>query len=338
MPWLKRNLVLVVAGVVALGLLGFAGYFLFNKVNDERQVTEQLDQATEQLKTLVNRDPHPGTPKVNNIAAAKEENKKLQAFVDDLRKYFVPPALPAHLNSRDFRLLLDTTITALQAETVKSGVKTPDTNYWFTFSGISRTMTFADNALEPLSSQLVDVKNIIGVLCDAKVNSLVSLKRAPTTSIDNTTTAAQDYHGLKASTNEWTVSMPYEVTFYGFSSEIASVLEGFIHSPECFVVKNVVVGHASTDQQSQEAPVYPMGGMRPGYPGSGGMDPALMSRYGLGSRYGGGRPMPQMQQPVAPRPVARPTSNNVLEEKMLQVTLTVDAVKLKPSQTAAKKT
>ena len=53
MKWLKKNLALVVGGVVALGLLGFAIVFLLAKKQAGEEVTTQLNEQTEELKKLV---------------------------------------------------------------------------------------------------------------------------------------------------------------------------------------------------------------------------------------------------------------------------------------------
>lgn len=97
MPWLKRNLVLVVGGLIALGLLGFAGYFLYNKIQLEQGVSVQLDESTTKLKNLVGRDPHPGTHDMDNIGTAKTELKKLESFLGEVKHYFLPEIGRAHV-------------------------------------------------------------------------------------------------------------------------------------------------------------------------------------------------------------------------------------------------
>ena len=59
MNWLKKNLFLALGGVVALGLLGFAIFFLLTRKQVVDEVTEQLNTRTQELKDLVSRDPHP---------------------------------------------------------------------------------------------------------------------------------------------------------------------------------------------------------------------------------------------------------------------------------------
>ena len=70
MKWLKKNLFLVAGGLVALGLLGFAIFFLINSKQAVDEVSAQLSGQTEELKSLATHDPHPNQ---ENIEAARKE-------------------------------------------------------------------------------------------------------------------------------------------------------------------------------------------------------------------------------------------------------------------------
>lgn len=325
MQWIKRNLFLVLGGVAALALLAFAGLYLSAKIQQARGVTEELNTATGRLEGLARRDPYPNP---ENITAAKEEGARVQGFLAEVEKHFLPAPFPQELNNMEFRTYLDNTRAQLIAEAQRAGVEVP-TNYWFTFAAQSGLMNFSADTLRPLATQLSDVRTICDVLFDAKVNSLLWLKRAPVATQDRAL-GSQDYLSAKAVTNTWSVVMPYEVAFQGFSSELAAVLDGLARLPQCFMVTNVVVEPAATasstmdDQSASLASRYGMG-----------PDPmrALQDRYGgMGGRYGSrGRmtPMvPQIPQPVRPPPRG-PTT--VLDEKPLRFTLSVQAVKLKPT-------
>ena len=331
MQWIKRNLFLVAGGVVALALLGVAGFYLLTKIQQDKIVTEELSAATLRLEGIAKRDPYPNA---ENITAAKDEGRRLETFKADVEKHFQSALFPAELNNMEFRTYLDNTRSKLLSDARRAGVEVP-TNYWFTFSAQKGAMTFTASSLQPLATQLADIRTICGVLFDAKVNSLLWLKRAAIDSQD--TAGSQDYLSIKATTNSWSVTMPYEVAFQGFSSELASVLEGMARLPHCFMVTNIVVEPAAPAgggvEERQCNDVYSADGIRPPGPGQ---STLLQNRYGMGGggRYGsrGGR-MPMMpQQPVQPivRPAARgPTT--ILDEKPLRFTLSVQAVKLKPA-------
>jgi hypothetical protein len=324
MQWIKRNLFLVGGGIVALALLGFAGFYLYTKIQQDNAVSEELSAATTKLETLAKRDPYPNP---DNIKAAKDEGKRLQGFLGDVEKHFAGAPYPAQLDSREFRAYLDTTRAKLLNDAQKAGVEVP-TNYWFTFGAQKGSFNFPANSLIPLASQLADIQSMCQVLFDAKVNSLVWLRRVPVDSQDNL--GSQDYLNAKAVTNSWGVIFPYEVTFNGFSSQLATVLEGLDRLPYCFIVTNIVVEPAANAASPTEGSpfVNPYANMA--------TDPQAMlaqrygaSRYGMASRYGNRYAgAPQMMQPV--QPVVQSGPRTILDEKPLRFILYVQAVKLKP--------
>ena len=312
MGWLKRNLGLVISGVVALGLLGLAGWYLWGKMGEEAAVSEQLDQQTAKFKEILSRPVTPGSGPTNNIMRAKEENKKLQEFAGELRRHLAPPELPKDLNNREFRVLLDNTVAGLQKEAETLGIGLPGKDYWFTFQAQKQMVEF--KPLEALAAQAVDIREICEILFKARVHSLGGLKRVAMASED---TGATDYlTERKATTNDVTIITPYEVTFQGFSTELARVMEGFVGAERCFIVKTVGVDKAP-------APPAAAGSAAPAR-----FEPTpqqlMMNRYGLGGR------------PVAPPAGAAPAPRaankgpvSALDENKLKFTLQVDSVRLK---------
>src|ERR1051325_2578029 len=182
MNWLKRNLFLVGGGVVALGLLGFAIFFLLTRKSDVDQVTGELAARTDEWKQLVARDPYPNQ---ENIDRAKAEQKKLAAFLEQTRKFFVPVAtFPTNLDGATFKNLLETTISELVHDADKSGVSLPSSNrYDFTFKPQRSSLDFAPGTLAPLAMQVSEIKAICDVLFDARIHTLVGLRRAPVAKI-----------------------------------------------------------------------------------------------------------------------------------------------------------
>src|SRR5438093_2358840 len=243
MNWLKRNLFLVVGGVVALALLGFAIFFLLTRKNMVDVVTAELNTRSEEWKQLVAAEPYPNQ---ENIEKAKGEQKKLVEFLDQTRKFFVPVAsLPTNSDGATFKNLLETTICELVQDAEKSGVSLPSSNrYDFTFKPQRSSLDFVPATLVPLAMQVSEIKAICDVLFDARVHTLVGLRRAPVAKEDEGTASSGDYlGGRKPTTNAVTgaVLAPYEIVFHGFSTELAAVLEGFYRTPNCFIVKNIDV-------------------------------------------------------------------------------------------------
>ena len=320
MPWLKKNLTLVVSGVIALALLGFAGFFLYSKLTGESEVSGQLTAQTEELDRLSKLNPHPGTEKVNNIDAAKRQDKELKDFLAEARKTFLPLSYPTGIDSGQFRLLMDTTFDELHRSAQASGVKLT-AGYAFTFASQKSQMNFEPNVLEPLVIALSDIREVCQMLFRAKVLTLDGIRRVPIMTQDTPGSGpAADIWNKKPFTNDLAISTPYEFTFHSFTPELAAVLEELYSSPHCFIVKNVVVDTAPSQLlQAEAAPVLPAA--IPMSPGFGGMDMRMRMRYGLLMQ-----PTPQ----AAPTPTpARGGLTPMVDEKPFRVIMWVEALRLK---------
>ncbi len=315
MAWVKRNLFLLIGGLVALALLAVAGFYLYQKMDEDRAVTEELDARTQSLKQLVNSPVHPGTDKVNNIALAKEDEKRLEGVLGQVRKQFAPPIAEKQLNNKTFRGLLDTTVSELQHLAMRSGMSLPVKDYWFTFGNQKSAVEFKE--VEPLAARLVDIQAIVEILCDAKVPALVSLKRVPNTDEQG---FADFLTSARSTTNQWAAVTPYELTFQGFTPELARVMEGLVTAPQCFIVKTLGVDKAPvTATPGATVPPPP--------------NPAMMQQQMMMNRYG--NRYSQLPSPpvtaAAPQPVVgKGGLTTVLDENKLRFTLALEVVKLLP--------
>src|SRR4051812_8643487 len=250
MAWVKRNLGLVIGGVVALALMGFAGYFLWAKIQEDNDVTAQLLEQTQQFQTLLNRPLLPRGGKVDNIELAKEENKRLDEFLQQVRSKFGKREVPTNITAREFRAMLDRTIYDLQKSAETLGITLPEKDYWFTFAPEKQAVEFKN--AEMLTYQLMDVKDLTDIMYNAKIHDLKRIKRIPASSDDNN---QNDFIDKKATTNDVAIVTPYELTFQGFSTELARVMEGLVNSKNCFVIRSVVVTKVTEDTQAAAASV-----------------------------------------------------------------------------------
>lgn len=336
MNWLKKNLFLAVGGVVALGLLGFAIFFLLTRKAVVDEITEQLNTRTQELKDLVSRDPHPNQ---ENIEAARKEQKKLAAFLQESRKFFVPVATFTNIDSAVFKDVLQTTISELEHGAEKAGVNLP-AKYDFTFTPQRKSVDFAADTLAPLATQVAEIKAICDVLFDARVHALTSLRRAPVAKEDQ---GATDYLiGRKPETNAVTgaVLVPYEIQFQGFTAELAAVLEGFFRSSNSFIVKNIdVQTNAVAAAAAETVPAYmPYSTLAPSAAPQPQLSPMDMMRQryrmGPGGPYGSryGRPPSPVPTPAPTpgqfTPVVRKGPETILDERAFKVTVYLEAVRL----------
>jgi len=314
---------LVVGGAVALALLGVAIFFLTKQMGQYGAVSGELDGATESFRQILDRKNHPGGGKINNIDLAKKDHERLVALVGQVRKEFGPEESKTNLTNREFRALLDTTITRLQRESDRKGIQLPDGNkeYWFTFNSQKTTVEF--KSLQNLSAALLEVGELVEVMYEAKVHDITGIKRV-SAGLDDT--GVGDYiTDKKMTTNQFTIHAPYEISFQGFTTELENTLEGLIKSKRAFVVKNIIAEKAPENRGSP--------GMFP--PAFG--NPYGERRYGMG---GPGRfppgfaPPPPPAAPGAgsfPRPPGPGGLQTMLDEHKLKFTLTLEAVRLKPA-------
>ena len=306
MDWIKRNILFVIGSVVALALMGGAGFYLYQNYSKRTEKKQSLDESYARLQQLTGMSPGPGDgKKVDNIAAAQNYRTDLLEFIQKAGGYFVPIApIPnvSNVTASGFAAELRNTIGQLQLAATNASVQLPP-GYDFSFGVIKQLIRFQPGSLQPLSVQLGEVKAICNVLFKAKINSLDSLRRERVSPDD---TDFADYIEEHSETNELAVLTPYVVTFRSFSSELAVVLSGFANSPNCFVVKSVDVasGDLAATTVSGETPASPYAPTPFAPPGAA---------------------QPRGNNPVLDR--YNDQTQNILDEQPLRVTLRLVVVK-----------
>jgi len=351
MNWLKRNLILVVGAGVALVLLGAAGYFLFTSYQKDTTVSGELSRAADQITRLNSASPSV-TPE--NIEAAKTEQERVGAKVKDFRKHFASVGAYTNITSADFKFLLANTLNELNTLAESQGVRRPK-DFAYTFDTQRGLVVFNPSELLTWTFQLLEIRALCDTIYRARVHSVLRILRPSVSTNDN---AQVVLRGAQAATNSvvGAVTTPYEVTFQGFSSELAAVLEGLARSPQCFLIKNInmekspqsgttgTAGGAAgmASRYGVAAPTPPPANLANRYGlnpaasryganpaanryGTGGANAEMASRYGIGG--GAARPIPP---PVYYQPrtsAARRGPETVLDEQLLRFTLRLEAVR-----------
>jgi len=329
MGWIKRNLFIVVGGVVALALLGGAGFFIFEGWTSNSTASDKLKEIYDKLGQLAQQKPSPGNEKINNTLIAKDQEKELAAWIQSTRGFFLPvTSVPAGgaVTSEAYAAALRRTIDLLQHEADSASVTLPP-KYDFSFSAQRPLVKFAAGSLDPLATQLGEVKTISEILFAARINALVGIQRVRV-SEDDVNGPQSDYLDERPVTNTLAVLTPYVITFRSFTPELARVISGFATSSNAFIVKSINVQPANGASASADAGAAP-GGYPGGYPAAqpGGMPPGMMGRMNRGEYY----PPPAAAPVAAPQPVpGKGGLQIVLKEQLLQITLEVELVKLLP--------
>ena len=180
MGWLKRNLFFAIGGILALGLLAAAGYYDYASWQHNQAAYDGLNETYNNLAEKSKKKPSPGDDKVNNIAAANEQDQTAQGRgltrpkIISSRFRAFPPAGP--LSNESFGHALTATIKQLQDAAAAANVQLPP-QYDFSFTTDVGRLTFAPGSLEPLSAQLGEVKTISEILFSARVNALDGIQR-----------------------------------------------------------------------------------------------------------------------------------------------------------------
>lgn len=325
MGWIKRNLLFVIVGVVAIIALGGAGFFIWQGWSRNSEASAQLNEIYGKLQELANAPLKPGEGQTNTFLA-KEQEKQVLGWIAQAQQSFKPvEAIPpgAGLSSAAFGDALRHTIDQLQHDAEGANVTLPP-KYSFTFSAQSSLARFAPGSLEPLAQQLGEVKAIAEILFAARVNALDGIQRVRV-SEDDAQGLQSDYTEERPATNDLAILTPYVVSFRSFTPELAQVVSGFATSVNPFIIKSIIVqpagANGAADQTAGVAPAVP-----PGYPG--GVDP----RYAVDPRYRirAAAPMQNPELGPAVQSAGKGGLQTVLKEQLLHVTLEVDVVKLLP--------
>jgi hypothetical protein len=337
MGWIKRNLFFVIGVIVALGMLGWAGFFIYQGWSLNSQASGKLNEIYGKLQELASQQPQPGNKQTDNTQIARDQDKQLHDWIAQAGQYFKPiPPIPAGaaITSAAYAEALRQTIDTLQHEADNASVILPP-KYDFSFSAQRSLVVFAAGSLQPLAVQLGEVKAISEILFAARINELVGIQRVRVSDDDVTQGSQMDYIDASPVTNDLAIITPYVVTFRGFSPELAKVVSGFANSPHPFIVKSVSVQPANAVASADNAgspDAYPQGGAY----GQGAYGPG--GAYGAGGAYGPGgaygyryRGMPPPTAAPTPQPLpGRGGLPTVLKEQLLNITVEVDIVKLLP--------
>ena len=311
MAWIKRNLWLVISGVIALVFLGLGGFYLWSAIEKNKSIDGEISQTKSDIELLLNGEI---TPNQQNLKDAKEQSARLTAFVADAKKHFPPTPASGPLDALSFKTLLRTTVSGLQKQAESAGISLTTTNYLFTFDAQWAATTFAQESLHPLSERLHEVRFIAEVLFKSRINRLVGMRRAMVQGERlqgggaGGIPAADVYLPVAGRSNPETgmALWPYEVTFICFTSELAAVMEGLQSAQYGFVVKSPVI--------EPDAETKAPAGRQPKLPNQ----PPLVRPV---------RPPVAGQPPPAAIPGAPVGLVTIVNEKPLRVTLRIEVIK-----------
>ena len=340
MAWIKRNLFFVIGGILALGLLGAAGFYNYKGWSHNSAAFDKLNQIYGTLRDLTGKKPSPGNDKVDNIAAAREQERKIQDWIRQAAAGYFQPIAPIPntgsnaVSSEEFAGALRRTIDQLQHEAEAASVTLPP-QYDFSFKAQRDLVRFQPGSLGSLAAQFGEVRTIAEILYAAKVNSLDGIQRVRV-SDDDANGPQADYLDGRSVTNNLAVLTPYQITFRSFSPEMGEVLAGFASSPHGFIVKSINVQPAGAAAATAPETAATETAVPMMLAATETVEPMLAQP--VPSHLPPGLRVPPAAPPAAPPPTlptrvpGRGGLQTVLNEQLLRVTLVVEVVKLLPKK------
>lgn len=271
MAWIKRNLILVVSGVVALVLLGLGGYYLWSAIQKNAQIDNDINTTKEEIKRILEK---PVTPTSENLKLAKAEGLKLNSFVAEAKKLFPGTPAPSEpLTSQSFKSLLANSISELhrQASLVPTRLESNGPLlYYFTFEAQRLALNLPPESLRPLYERLNEVQFVSEVLFKSRVNRLVTLRRAAVLG-ERPVGGAQapgggdDYlpSSMRLDPETGLALWPYEIVFDCFTPELAATLEGLQNGKYGVLIKSVAVNPADETPNAPGQPPRRLPGRNP---------------------------------------------------------------------------
>ena len=178
MSWAKRNLYFLISCVVAVGLLGAAGWYCFSSWQNNSKNWDELNADIGELTQLGNQK----DDKVDNVKTAREQAKDARDRADALRQFFVPvPSIPNtnHVDDRGLGAAVRDFVTQMHAAAARNNVTVP-ADFAFSFSLQHAKAVYTPTALDQLAKQMGEVKVICDTLFLNRVTSLESVQREHT--------------------------------------------------------------------------------------------------------------------------------------------------------------
>jgi hypothetical protein len=336
MAWIKRNLYFVITVAVALGVTGYCGYLLYSALGENTTASSDYNSKKSNLEELLKSSPFPST---ENIQAAEVDAKRVRNFLNEFQKPFAPFPTPPKLDVQGFNTYLTKSIALFGAEASNAGVGF-EPGYAFSFSQQVNKLNHPIEAIDPWMQQLEEIRAILRILYNAKINYLEKIKRVSVTADEG---GVDDYVQFTNTTTPWGAVSPYMVNFRAFSAEIANVLSGIASSSNCFIVKAIYVSPSMVplpEPPAQPTPPPPQIReiFRPPpttdqFPFN--QNPGRRNERGMGEFR---RPFVQAPAPVAAAPAVPAGPETFLFEKPLFVTIYIDVVKPKPVEKPAPET
>ncbi|MCD6050515.1 MAG: hypothetical protein K0Q55_1918, partial [Verrucomicrobia bacterium] len=180
MRWIKRNILLLVGMILALGLMAGAIVYLVSRIQANVKASKTVKASQQELIALMQSQPFPDQA---NLTLAQQETQRLIQYMTNVQGSIKPVVVPK-MTSQEFSSFLLNTVAELQKGAEQSGVLLPSPRYGFSFEPLVQQVNFDAASIEPLTRQLMEVRELCTNLFQSQIHRLESLRRVRVSTLD----------------------------------------------------------------------------------------------------------------------------------------------------------
>ena len=170
----RKNMPLVIGGVITLLLVGVLGYVLFSAQSSYATANSELQTKGMRMKRLLDRPVYPSDA---NVGTMESQLGIYEDYLEDLFGAVSEGQTELEAVNRDhFRQVLQQTLRGLYQAAHKNSIKLPP-EFAFGFQRYASGVLPAEEDLERLIDQLQTVKALCEILYESGVGELVSIER-----------------------------------------------------------------------------------------------------------------------------------------------------------------
>lgn len=171
---LRKHMVLIVGGVVALVLLGVALFMLVRFQGAYQDVNRELKDSLQRLDRLYRRDPYPSD---ENVVMAQSNLVVLHGYFTNLFASLKKDQVePAKMEPAEFPLLLEKTIRKQMGRAAELGIALPP-RFAFGFDRYALGELPGEADVPRLVVQVKMIEELCQALFEAKISEVVSIQR-----------------------------------------------------------------------------------------------------------------------------------------------------------------
>lgn len=299
--WFRDNVTVLIFSVSFLAILGGILLFLRGATTAQGTILSELETQQAELRRLLETKPYPSNENIDALKRDQEQIKRLYSLMQNAaaREVVQPPELN---NPIDFSRLHSTILARLTESATNNNVSIGESFAWG-FSRYGATFPCKNPALKGddctrllrlLAKQMLIVERLGGLLISNKVDTISAIRR---TEVEGG--GGADVLNVPITDNAKSLYRvyPFEIQFTASTDALRSFLNSLVQADHLYLVRHVHID--STVQQTKQPPA-----------------PVIQPAADSGD--------------VEPRVPEQP---KIVDVRRLNVTVRLDLIEFKPSET-----